>query len=189
MNSKIISKIVFLLVLLSVSNVFAEENDVKFITGYIQDVNDNKITLSNNMVFRANEHVTAISMTPVVFVLGKNSPDGFVYIKNRKVDVTLMKKSGSRVFMPAAKQDLVMYSDGQLFEVTSFSLNNGKISLKNGDNWFLTEADAREQLKNWQEADFVIIYKSSGSESMQLINARTTDQVKISKTHKKLTAE
>ena len=92
MKNKLLSSLLFILLFLFINPISAEKKEVRFITGYINSVENNLITLTNDLLFRADEHVTAISMTPVVFVLEKDYPEGFVYIKDRKIDVTLMKR-------------------------------------------------------------------------------------------------
>lgn len=183
MKNKLLSSLLFILLFLFINPISAEKKEVRFITGYINSVENNLITLTNDLLFRADEHVTAISMTPVVFVLEKDYPEGFVYIKDRKIDVTLMKRSNSSFAVPASPQDLEIFNIGNLEQLKTLSSQSGKIDLANGDTWFLSDAEDKQMLKNWKEDDWVIVYKPVNSKTNRLINTRTTDQVKISKTH------
>ncbi len=174
--------ILTLILFASFSLLSAENKNVRYIKGYINNIDGNIITLTNNLAFRANEHVTSISMTPAVFVLDENRPEGFVYIKNRKIDVTLMKKSGSKFMVPASNQDLEVFTVGKLFTLKAISKNATSVELENGDKWFLTDKDESKMIKDWKEGDKVIIYKPQHSNSERIINTRTTDHTKISKT-------
>ncbi len=181
MKRKIFSFVIINLLLISTSSLFAK--DVRYISGHIKNVDDNLITLTNNLAFRANQHVTAISMTPAVFVLEEDRPEGFVYIKGRKIDVTLMKKSGGQFVVPASTQDYFDYTQGTLHQINALSKEGAMIELSNNQKWFLTDKTENGMIKNWDVGDWVIITKPQHSKDDQVINTRTTEQTRISKTH------
>lgn len=189
MKSKIIIAMFTLLLFASFTLTSAEEKRVRYITGYISNVDDNLITLTNNLAFRADEHVTAISMTPAVFILGVDRPEGFVYIKNRKVNVTLMKRAGGQFMVPATQQDLDVFNTGRLSEIKSVLEDGSAIELANDEKWILSDKDDKEMIGDWKEGDSVVIYNSANSETDRIINARTTDQASVMKTHQKKIAK
>ena len=76
-----------------------------------------------------------------------------------------------------------IFNEGNLEQLITLSSQSGKIDLANGDTWFLNDAEDKQMLKNWKEDDWVIVYKPVNSKTNRLINTRTTDQIKISKTH------
>lgn len=181
MKRNLFSLALITLLLISASSLFAK--DVRYISGHIKNVDDNLITLTNNLAFKANQHVTAISMTPAVFVLEKDRPEGFVYIKGRKIDVTLMKKSGGQFVVPASTQDYFNYTQGTLHQINSLSEKGAMIELDNNHKWFLTDKNENGMIKNWEVGDWVIITKPQHSKDEQVINTRTTEQTRISKAH------
>ena len=137
MRHKFYLCLITILLLTFASTISAQEKEIRYITGHIENVDDNLIILSGNLAFRANEHVTAINMTPATFVLGYDRPEGFVFIKNRKVDVVLMKSSGGKFIVPASKEDLTMYNDGTLNEIKKITKSTGYLTLSSGRQFTL----------------------------------------------------
>lgn len=182
MKHKIILTVLSILLLAIFSSSIAQnqDNKVRYITGYIENVNNNMIILSGGLAFRANEHVTAVNLTPATFVLEYNRPEGFVYIKNKKVEVTLMKKSGGKFVVPAAKEDLLMYNEGQLYQVKELSKNTAMVTLSNNLKLYFSDESEKDDINNWENGDWVITPDLPSSSSSQLINTRTNDRVKVS---------
>lgn len=182
MRHKAILSLLSLFMFASFSLSSAKDKNIRYITGYIQNVDNNLIILSNNLAFRTDQHITAISMMPAVFILEYNRPEGFVYIKDKKIDVTLMKKSGGKFLLPASKEDLDIYKEGKLDEIRGLSKNNLAVELNDSGEWFLTDKSEADDLNNWQTGDFVIIAEQKSSGSKRLINTRTSDKIKVSQT-------
>lgn len=170
-------------------NLSAEYQNVKYITGYVKDVDDNIITLTNNIAFKADQHVTAISMTPVVFILHTDRLEGFVYINNERIEVTLMRNAGNGYYLPATSQDLENYNNGKLEIIKTLYTDEGRIELVNEDEWKMSDKEETELLSDWEEGDSVIVVDVPDSETKRLINTRTTDHARFSKTHKAKTTE
>ena len=181
MKHKPILYILSILLLSFLSSSFAQENQIRYITGYIQNVDDNLIFLSGNIVFRAEEHVTAVNMTPVTFVLEYNRPEGFVYIKNKKVNVVLMKSSGGKFVVPAAKEDLIIYNEGELHQVKEVSKSSAMVILSDDTKLFFSDESEKDDIANWENGDWVITPYLPSSSLPKLINTRTNDRVDVSK--------
>lgn len=159
----------------------ANDKNIRYITGYISNVDGNKIVLANNLIFRANEHVTAVSMTPVVIVLEYDRPEGFVYLKNRKVDVVLMKNSGGGFLVPAMKADISIYNEGTLHQIKELVPGKSMVILSDNTKLFLTDKSEKEKINEWETGDWVILLDVPASSSPLIINTRTKDKVKVSK--------
>lgn len=177
----------FILILLSIflftlmTSLSANDKNIRYITGYISNVDGNKIVLNNNLIFRANEHVTAVSMTPVTIVLEYDRPEGFVYLKNRKVDVVLMKNSGGGFLVPAMKADISIYNEGTLHQIKELVPGKKTIILSDNTKLFLTDKSEKEEINKWETGDWVILPDLPASSSPLIINTRTNDKVKVSK--------
>jgi hypothetical protein len=170
-----------ILLLSIVSSLSAKDKNIRYITGYISNVDDNNIVLTNNLIFRANGHVTAVSMTPVIIVLEYDRPEGFVFIKNKKVDVVLMKNSGSGFLVPAMKEDISIYNEGILHQIKELEPGKSMVILSDNTKLFLTDKSEKEEINKWENGDWVIFPDLPASSSPLIINTRTNDKVKISK--------
>jgi len=181
MKHKIVLSVLSVLLLTISSSSLAQNNEIRYITGHIENVNNNLILLSSNLAFRANENVTAVNMTPVTFVLECNRPEGFVYIKNKKVDVVLMKKNGGKFVAPASKQDLTMYNEGKLFQIKNIANSTAMVTLSDNTKLYFSDESEKDYINKWEIGDWVIVPDLPSSSLQQLINARTNHRVDVSK--------
>lgn len=171
---------ILLLLIFASSNPHASENNIRYLTGFIKDVNNNLITFTNNLVWRADRNVTAVSMQPVVIILEDDRNEGYLYIKNEKVNVTLMQKSnttGNNSYMPALYDGLSVYNIGQLKDITAINITESSITLDADDVYYLKSDEDKETLSKWNENIDVIVTKNGNS--TRITNVVTADYINV----------
>lgn len=176
MRFRLINISLLLLFILSI-NLFSGEKDVRYLSAYINNTDNTRIILTNNLVFEADYNVTTISMTPVIIILDKYKNEGYLYLKKKRTNVTLMRKATKDLYVPAVGEKLTMYNVGELTKINNIEVEKGKISLANGDVWFSKSNGEKDKLKNWSENEEVIITKNGNS--TRLTNVVTADFIAI----------
>lgn len=178
-STKVFITILLLLIFAS-SNLHASENNIRYLTGFIKDVDNNLITFTNNLVWRVDRNVTAVSMQPVVIILDDDRNEGYLYIKNEKVSVTLMQKSnniGNDLYMPALYDGLSVYNTGQLKDITSINIAKQSITLDAEEVYYLKSDEDKETLSKWNENIDVIVTKNGNS--TRITNVVTADYISV----------
>lgn len=175
-----------LLILLSTSTIYSGENEIRYLTGYIKNVDDNLLTLANNFVWRADRHVNAMSMTPIVIVLQKDRNEGYLYINGKRVNVTLMQSTdnfgGKQLYTPALNDKLNTYNIGELTEIKRIDKQNGALHLTNGTTWNTKTDDDKSVINNWNEDAEVIVTKNTNT--IIVTNVITADHASVQKADK-----
>lgn len=181
MKTKVIINSILFLFCLSLFNLNATAKEVRYLTGFINEVDGNLILLTNNLAWRTDRHVTAVSMQPIIIVLEEDRNEGFVYIKNEKVNVTLMQNTAAvgknKLYVPALNEKLNVYSIGTLVEVDKANSEKGTIKLKNGQNYKVKTDEDKEELSNWSPGTEVIVSKSNNN--IRITNIITTNYVSV----------
>lgn len=171
---------ILLLLIFASSNLHASENNIRYLAGFIKDVDNHLITFTNNLVWRVDRNVTAVSMQPVVIILDDDRNEGYLYIKNEKVSVTLMQKSntmGNDLYMPALYDGLSVYNTGQLKDITSINIAKQSITLDAEEVYYLKSDEDKETLSKWNENIDVIVTKNGNS--TRITNVVTADYISV----------
>lgn len=181
MKTKVIINSILFLFCLSLFNLNVTAKEVKYLTGFINEVDGNLILLTNNLAWRTDRHVTAVSMQPILIVLEEDRNEGFVYIKNEKANVTLMQNTSvggkNKLYVPALNEKLNIYNIGTLVEIEKTNSEKGKIKLKNGQNFKAKTDEDKEELSKWSPGTEVIVSKSNNN--IRITNIITTKYVSV----------
>ena len=174
---------ILLLLIFASLNLYASENNIRYLTGFIKEVDNNLITFTNNLVWQADRNVTAVSMQPVVIILEDDRNEGYLYIKNERVNVTLMQKSnttGNNSYMPALYDGLSVYNTGQLKDITSINITKSSITLDANDVYYVNSDEDKETLSKWNENIDVVLTKNGTS--IRITNVVTAEYINVTTT-------
>ncbi|HET54442.1 MAG TPA: hypothetical protein ENN33_04420 [Ignavibacteria bacterium] len=181
MKTRVIINSILFVFCLSLFNLTAAEKEVRYLTGFINEIDGNLILLTNNLAWRTDRHVTAMSMQPIIIVLEKDRNEGFLYIKNEKVNVTLMQNASAvgknKLYVPALNEKLNVYNIGTLVEVEKTNSEKGTIKLSNGQSFKVKTKEDKEELSKWSPGTEVIVSKSNNN--IRITNIITTMYVGV----------
>jgi len=176
MKTRVIINSILFVFCLSLFNLTAAEKEVRYLTGFINEIDGNLILLTNNLAWRTDRHVTAISMQPILIVLEEDRNEGFLYTKNEKVNVTLMQNASAvgknKLYVPALNEKLNVYNIGTLVEVEKTNSEKGTIKLRNGQSFKVKTDEDKEELRKWSPGTEVIVSKSNNN--IRITNIITT---------------
>ena len=178
MKSRLIQISLLLLIILS-AEIFAGENQTRYLNGYINNVDDNLISLTNNLVLRADRHITSVSMTPVTIILSKDRNEGYLYLRNEKVNVTLMQRTSGGMWAPAMNDALTSYNVGDLYNIDNINLKNGVVILSNGDAWKTKLDEDKEELEKWSPNTEVLVINNGNT--IKIKNVITSESINVIK--------
>lgn len=176
MKTRVIINSILFVFCLSLFNLTAAEKEVRYLTGFVNEIDGNLILLTNNLAWRTDRHVTAVSMQPILIVLEEDRNEGFLYIKNEKVNVTLMQNASAvgknKLYVPALNEKLNVYNIGTLVEVEKTNSEKGTIKLRNGQSFKVKTDEDKEELRKWSPGTEVIVSKSNNN--IRITNIITT---------------
>jgi hypothetical protein len=79
------------------------------------------------------------------------------------------------------KEDISIYNEGILHQIKELEPGKSMVILSDNTKLFLTDKSEKEEINKWENGDWVIFPDLPASSSPLIINTRTNDKVKISK--------
>lgn len=177
------NKFLFFLLFIFFVHSYGDNNgptEKRYFGAIIQQVNGSNIYLNNGILLKCDTHIMFHNISPVVFVIDAETPDGYFYLNGRKINFVLMSANslGGGVTTLQDNQ-LIMKNVGFIKTIKNWNESKFLLTTQDGAEYKIRNDMTVKEIASIKNGDEILLLPERNGKVQTLAFLKLNKKVKI----------